>query len=634
MLAAAAAACSNTAPAADPAESFRRGVAAFEAGQPRTARVELMNAVQGNPNDGRARVLLARTNLLLGNGAAAETELRRATEAGVPAAQTRHLIAHALLLRGQNLQAIAESEGAAPEHEAYAARIRGRAHMAEGDMARAEPEFARALARAPGDSEVLTDLARFRRRAGALEGAVQAADAAVAADPANAEALVLRGELTRNQYGLAAALPWFDRALEVDPRNVTALLERARTNGDLGRMQAMLADSRAALEIADDHPVAFFLQATLAARGGDFELARSIWARTDGRLDGTEAGMLLASAIDYETGNAPQAARRLEQLLRYQPANRKVRRLLAAAHWRAGAVDATIETLRPMAVRPDADSYTLNLIAQAHQSRGDSAAAAGFLARAALPHRRALTGLDARHVPDDEFAVLRRAAADRPGYAPAQIPYIAALIGRGDSEEAFRRARALQTAHPGTPAAHMLVGDAFGMRGDFRSAAEHYRRAANIAFTEPVALRMIEALQRSGQGEAAERVLNLFLQQNPRNVPALVIAAGRHMQARNWPDAIRIYEGLRQRLGDRDATILNNLAWAHAERDDYDRAIPIARRAYALDPANPAATDTLGWILYKSGSSRAEALALLERAARGAPSDAEIRRHLEQARRS
>jgi tetratricopeptide (TPR) repeat protein len=106
------------------------------------------------------------------------------------------------------------------------------------------------------------------------------------------------------------------------------------------------------------------------------------------------------------------------------------------------------------------------------------------------------------------------------------------------------------------------------------------------------------------------------------------------MQARNWPDAIRIYESLRQRLGDRDATILNNLAWAYAERDDYEAAIPIARRAWSLDPANPAATDTLGWILFKSGSNRAEALALLERARRGAPSDADIRRRLEQARRS
>ena len=51
------------------------------------------------------------------------------------------------------------------------------------------------------------------------------------------------------------------------------------------------------------------------------------------------------------------------------------------------------------------------------------------------------------------------------------------------------------------------------------------------------------------------------------------------------------------------------------------------------DRDNPATADTLGWILFKSGADRAEGLALLERAARGAPSDDEIRERLERARR-
>ena len=61
--------------------------------------------------------------------------------------------------------------------------------------------------------------------------------------------------------------------------------------------------------------------------------------------------------------------------------------------------------------------------------------------------------------------------------------------------------------------------------------------------------------------------------------------------------------------------------------------MPLARRAWALDRDNPATADTLGWLLFKSGR-RAEGLALLEQAARGAPSDGEIRRRLAEARRS
>jgi Flp pilus assembly protein TadD len=211
---------------------------------------------------------------------------------------------------------------------------------------------------------------------------------------------------------------------------------------------------------------------------------------------------------------------------------------------------------------------------------------------------------------------------------------VAALIGRGQWEEALQLARQVQAANPGVPDAHMLVGDALGTRGDFEGAASEYRKAANLAFTEPVVMRMIEALQRSGQSKAAAQVLQLFREQNPGSVPASILAASASMQARDWPSAIRIYEALRSRIGDRDATMLNNLAWAYSERGDYERAIPLARKAWSLDKNNPATADTLGWLLFKSGNDKAHGLALLQRAARSAPNDAQIQQHLQSARNS
>ena len=144
-------------------------------------------------------------------------------------------------------------------------------------------------------------------------------------------------------------------------------------------------------------------------------------------------------------------------------------------------------------------------------------------------------------------------------------------------------------------------------------------------------MRLIDSLQRSGQAAAADNVLNLFVQQNPRSVPGLILIGGQAMQQRNWLFAIAIYEGLRARIGNNDATILNNLAWAYAESGDDARALPLARRAWALDRDNPATADTLGWLLFKSGR-RAEGLVLLQQAARGAPTDSDIRRRLAYAR--
>nr|MDP8994302.1 hypothetical protein [Pseudomonadota bacterium] len=140
LLLAGTAACTGASASGTPEEAYARGVQAFEAGQPRTARIEFMNALQANPNDRRARVMQARTYLALGDGVAAESEVRRAREAGAADAETRHLVAHALLLQNQPQRAIEESEGAAPEHAAYAARVRGRAYMALDDNARAAQE--------------------------------------------------------------------------------------------------------------------------------------------------------------------------------------------------------------------------------------------------------------------------------------------------------------------------------------------------------------------------------------------------------------------------------------------------------------------------------------------------------------
>ena len=611
--------------------AYERGTAAFEAGDVRTARVELMNALQVNPGDRDARIMQARVLLMLGDGAGAESEIMLARQHGIPLEQTRHLLAHARLLQGDAQGALVEAEGAPPAHTAYAARIRGRAYMALGDNGSAQAEFNRALAAVPNDSWVWTDIARFRRGNGEIAGALEAADRAVAARATNVEALVLRGELTRGQYGLAASLPWFDRALAIDGGNVPALIERAKTYGELGRMSDMLADARQLHIATGGHPTAYYLQSVLAARARNFELARSLYNRADGAFGDTPAGMLLASAIDFGTGNDEQAAGRLARLVARQPGNRKARRLLAAAQWRMGNAAATVDTLRPIADSLDADAYSLALMGQALARLGDGAGASQYLARAARPQPGALTSL--APLSEGEFARLRETAAEQPDHGPTQVRLIAALLARGLGDEALERARRLQAGNPGAPEAHILVGDALGIRGDFRGAAEQYRRAANLSFSESVALRLIEALQRSGQPAAADNVLGLFLRQNPRNVPVQILLAGRMMQTGDWEGAIRTYEGLRRRLGNNDATVLNNLAWAYSEVGDYERAIPLARRAWALNRDNPATADTLGWILFKSGADRPGGLALLERAARGAPRDTAIRQRLEQARR-
>src|SRR3546814_11757039 len=98
--------------------------------------------------------------------------------------------------------------------------------------------------------------------------------------------------LFRDQQGLTAALGWYDRALAADPGNTGALIDQAATLGDLGRYRDMLVALRKAAAIVPGDPRLYYLQAVLAARAGQFTLARSLLHRTRGQMDG-EPGFML-----------------------------------------------------------------------------------------------------------------------------------------------------------------------------------------------------------------------------------------------------------------------------------------------------------------------------------------------------
>ena len=60
------AACSNASGEGGAEGARARAVAALEQGRPRTARVELLNAIKAAPSDGALRILQARVYLALG----------------------------------------------------------------------------------------------------------------------------------------------------------------------------------------------------------------------------------------------------------------------------------------------------------------------------------------------------------------------------------------------------------------------------------------------------------------------------------------------------------------------------------------------------------------------------------------
>ncbi|HVJ03680.1 MAG TPA: tetratricopeptide repeat protein, partial [Sphingomonas sp.] len=525
-----------------------------------SARDEALVAVRADPDNAAAHLALARAMLALQDGVGAEGALQRAAEAGQDARQIAHLRAHALLLQGEEQKALAEAASAAPRYRLYALRIRARALAAQGDYVGARTAFEEATRAAPGDAALWTDIGRFKFAASDMHGAIQASERAVKLAPASVDALVLRGELVRAQYGLVAALPWFEAALKRDPRHHGALIEYAATLGDSGRTIDALAVTRRALAIRPASPQALYLQAVIAARSGNYDLARALMERTGGALDSVPGPLLLLSALDIESGANEQAIDKLRALVAMQPLNLSARKLLATALLRSDSARNAIDVLRPMVARADADSYTLALAARGYERIGDRANAAALLDRAALPYVAPAHGFRA----DDSAEVLGGDAAQRPGDPGAMVPYLRALADKGDAAGALARAQQVAARNAGVSAAHLLVGDLLMLLDRPGDAIGPYRQAASLRFDEPAMLRLVEAFDRAGRSREAAGTLALFLSQNPASIAALRLAGTRQLVAGQWEDAIASLERVRLKVGDEDAALNAELANAYA----------------------------------------------------------------------
>jgi tetratricopeptide (TPR) repeat protein len=142
-------------------------------------------------------------------------------------------------------------------------------------------------------------------------------------------------------------------------------------------------------------------------------------------------------------------------------------------------------------------------------------------------------------------------------------------------------------------------------------------------------LRLTATLDAAGRHREAAESLALFLSQNPRNVAALRLAAHWQLAAGDFAAATDTLEGLRARLGDRDAALLAELALAYDGQGADAPARSFAAAAYRLAPMNPGAADAYGWTLFGAGDADG-ARQLLEKAVGLAPAHPGLRWHLAQ----
>jgi tetratricopeptide (TPR) repeat protein len=612
------------APDPDSKAAFDRGQQLRQKRDFRAARIEYLNAIDEDGHWAPPHIAVAAVSLDLFDPIMARAEIDRARALNADPQYYNHLLGHALWMQGQGDRAldVLSQQRIAKRFRPYALRMIARIYLDRNDNIGAQKALDEALKLAPDNSLVWTEIGRLRMVVANQGGAIEALDRAVKLDPANLRALELRGRLVRSQYGLVAALPWFERGLQINPNDIPLLEEYGATLGEVGRNREMLAQARKIITLDGNNSKAFYMQAMIAARAGNYELARRLMARVTGAFGDLAGPRMLLAIIEYEMGNANQSIDLLEQLVQAQPYNLDMRLLLAQAMHKAGDHEDAWATLSKMAERPDADSYTLTLAGRILEALGERKKAAPYLQRAAFP-----ASINGAVLPETSpMAAAADDAKRNPRDATKVIPHVRLLLAQGNWAQSRSEIATLIDGNQGVVDAHILAGDIERIAGNMQAAIAAYERARRISFSTPVMIRLVNSYRKSGKGEAARKTLSEFLAFNPSSVSALRLVAYDHLDNKRWKDAIPGLLAVRSRVGYNDAILNANLARAYSGMGDHDAAIREAQLAYRISPANPMATFTYGQVLHKAGKEPKFATALLRKANKLAPHDVEIKK--------
>lgn len=460
---------------------------------------------------------------------------------------------------------VAEAQGAG---DSAGARLLDQANagIAKGSLAEAGALLDQARANDPDNPDPWVAIARLRFRGGEHLTAIEAADQALALGPDHPPALLLRALMVRDAHGFGAALPWFAALLAADPDNPDGWAEYAATLGDMGHAREMLAAVRRLAEVAPADPRVFYLQAVLAARGGEPAIARSLLLRSGMAARRVPAAMLLDAALHLEQGNPDSAVEVLETLAARQPANARARELLARALFDSGREAELIARFAAEARRPETSPYLLMLLARAHERRGDRASAAPLLERA---YRSPRFGA----------AVL----ADRPGLPPptARLRRTAAARDWGGAVSA---AQGMRTRFPASADMASLAGDSALGAGDARSALAHYAQGLQVRRPWRLAGSAVLATQLVGNPEAAAALLARHVAGEPDNLDAVTQLAAEQARAGDWARAALLLDHTIALGGAHDPMVLGLRLRAARALGDSGEAERFARLLAELTP--------------------------------------------------
>jgi tetratricopeptide (TPR) repeat protein len=220
----------------------------MEGGQVPAAIIDLKNALQANPRNGKTHFDLALAYLRLGLGQEAEEQLTRARELGADPRTVGLPLGEALLLQQKHdkvLQEVTPSAYTLPAERQQALRIHADALLGLGKADEACPIFRQSREADPKHVPAYWGLMKCAVVKKDFQTARAHLDTALKLEPHNLRSLMLKASLAQDMNDPAGAEAAYGEALALDPDSIPAWIARAAVRLEAGKIDQAVEDVEA-----------------------------------------------------------------------------------------------------------------------------------------------------------------------------------------------------------------------------------------------------------------------------------------------------------------------------------------------------------------------------------------------------
>ena len=519
---------------ADSADEYLTEAREFVAkGQIKSAVIQLKNALQTEPSNIEARLMLGSLYLRTADGAAAAKEFGRARDLGANNGKWMPGYAKALILNGEYQAVLDEIEvddslGKAQQAEMRA--LRGNANLALRRIDQAVQEYDAALLVDGGNPMARLGKAQILIANGKNDEALEQLNQVLVEHPGHVEVRLARGDILRRKQKIDDAQVDYERAVKEAPANPRGHIGLAMVHIAKRDVAAAKKELATINKLTRNLPAVSYLQALVSFQEKDYERASDELQALLRVAPGNLQANLLYGIVSYAREQFTIADDYLTRVLASAPGNVQVVKLIGAARLKLRQPDRAVKVLSTMVDPQTEDAQLLALLGTAYIQSGDNSRGAEYIERAvkidpdqALLRTQLAVGKIATGDTTEAISQLESAVALGQDVVQADVLLVLSYLNKKEFAKAIAASEALEKRMSDSPIPYNLTGLAFLAQRRFDDARARFHVALNKDPKFLVAQMNLARLALAAKdNEAAGKAYREVLDQEPKHVGALM----------------------------------------------------------------------------------------------------------------